>query len=221
MPKAWTDLNGMWDFFSWESPFWWNCDLYCLKTKLFSGHFMITFSELYNPTPWWYLIYIQIGVFSYEHFHIHECISISSTYFSHSSSIMYTNNSYSGVYQCYMSRAYSLKMWNTTEELWPLLKILPNTCQGKYHMIQHTLCFLCVLNFYRSARTIKLIKSKRNAPLARSLPALLHLSISSQKQTWWFRAPPTCQKDGNVPKLRDSWCLIFNDYQWSCSSETS
>ena len=94
MPKAWTDLNGTkirrGTFFSWESPFWWNCDLYCLKTKLFSGHFMITFSELYNPTPWWYLIYIQIGVFSYEHFHIHECISISSTSIFHTVHLLCT-----------------------------------------------------------------------------------------------------------------------------------
>ena len=78
---------------------------------------------------------IFLWAFSYTWMYKH----FEHLYFSHSSSIMYTNNSYSGVYQCYMSRAYSLKMWNTTEELWPLLKILPNTCQGKYHMIQPTL----------------------------------------------------------------------------------
>ena len=87
---------------------------------------------------------IFLWAFSYTWMYKH----FEHLYFSHSSSIMYTNNSYSGVYQCYMSRAYSLKMWNTTEELWPLLKILPNTCQGKYHMIQHTLSvfYVCLIS---------------------------------------------------------------------------
>ena len=56
----------------------------------FSRHFMIYFSELYNTIL---DSYSNWCVFSYEHFHIHKRISLSST--SIFTQFMNTNNSYS------------------------------------------------------------------------------------------------------------------------------